>query len=245
MADQRKTILHHYLAEFGEGRDLSPTDLERFFDALLGETDKSLLSEILIRWETKGASEDELFGLASLMRNRMKRIRSNADVVVDIVGTGGSRAKTFNVSTAAAFVIAGAGLTVAKHGNRAATSNAGSTDVLEILGVNADISPEQTENCLRELGICFMFAPRFHSLSPTLAAVRRKLCRPTVFNNLGPLCNPAGATHQIVGVWNRDHIDRTARVLPPGNQRIMGRSWRPRPRRDSFGTHPRGQGRER
>ena len=171
------------------------------------------MSELLIRWQAKGTSEDELFGLAGLMRSRMKRIRSNADIVVDIVGTGGSRSKTFNVSTAAAFVIAGTGITVAKHGNRAATSNAGSADVLEVLGVNADISPERTEKCLRELGICFMFAPRFHSLSPTLAAVRRRLGRPTVFNNLGPLCNPAGATHQIIGVWNRDHIDLTARVL--------------------------------
>jgi anthranilate phosphoribosyltransferase len=213
MAERRNTILHHYLAEFGEGRHLSAADLELFFDALLCETDETLLSELLIKWETKGTSEDEIFGLAALMRSRMKRIRSGADVVVDIVGTGGSRAKTFNVSTAAAFVIAGAGLTVAKHGNRAATSNSGSTDVLEMLGVKADITSEQTEQCLRELGICFMFAPKFHSLSPTLGTVRRRLGRPTIFNNLGPLCNPAGATHQIIGVSNRDHIDLTARVL--------------------------------
>src|SRR5205085_670706 len=126
---------------------------------------------------------------------RMTRLFTNHKRFVDIVGTGGSKVKTFNVSTAAAFVIAGAGVAVAKHGNRAATSNSGSADVLGALGIKADIEPAQAENCLAKLGICFMLAPKFHSLSPVLAKVRRALGKPTIFNNLGPLCNPAGAPH--------------------------------------------------
>jgi anthranilate phosphoribosyltransferase len=129
------------------------------------------------------------------------------------VGTGGSRSKTFNVSTAAAFVIAGAGVSVAKHGNRAATSNSGSADVLTELGVNPSVDAGSAARCLNEIGICFMFAPNFHRLSPTLAKVRRELGFPTIFNSLGPLCNPAGAKHQIVGVCDREKLIQTAAVL--------------------------------
>ena len=152
----------------------------------------------------------------------MTRISTHHGRFVDAVGTGGSRAKTFNVSTAAAFVIAGAGVPVAKHGNRAATSNSGSADVLAELGIKADIEPLEAEKCLSKLGICFMFAPKFHSLSPVLAKVRRALDRPTIFNNLGPLCNPAGAPHQIIGVWHVDLLERTANVLA---RLGTGKSW--------------------
>jgi len=132
---------------------------------------------------------------------------------VDAVGTGGSRAKTFNVSTAAAFVIAGAGIPVAKHGNRAASSRSGSADVLGELGVRVDIEPELAEKCLNELGICFMFAPKFHSLSPQLANARRRLAEPTIFNCLGPLCNPAGSLCQVIGAWDREVAEKMANVL--------------------------------
>src|SRR5205085_11522163 len=163
---------------------------EPFLDALLAETDEGLISDVLYEWESKNVTEDELFSLALILRKRMTRISTHHGRFVDAVGTGGSRAKTFNVSTAAAFVIAGAGVPVAKHGNRAATSNSGSADVLAELGIKADIEPLDAEKCLNKLGICFMFAPKFHSLSPVLAKVRRALDRPTIFNNLGPLCNP-------------------------------------------------------
>jgi len=209
----RDTILQHYVQEFAAGGSLSAADLEPFFDSLLTETDEKLLVQVLTLWNTKGVAEEELFGLAKLMRSRMTRIQPQAETVVDIVGTGGSRAKTFNVSTAAAVVVAGAGVPVAKHGNRAATSNSGSSDALAMLGVNANVSPEQAERCLNEIGICFMFAPRFHSLSAPLAAARKKFGRPTIFNALGPLCNPAGATHQIIGVWDHDIFDLEAAVL--------------------------------
>src|SRR5436190_7126798 len=169
----RDSILKHYVEEFHAGRDLAADDVEAFFDCLIAETNEPLIGQVLTGWDVKGTTEDELFALASIMRARMKRIGPSEQCVIDIVGTGGSRAKTFNVSTAAAFVVAGAGVSVAKHGNRAATSNSGSADVLGLLGVNADVAPEIAETCLNVHGMCFMFAPRFHSLSATLAKVRR------------------------------------------------------------------------
>lgn len=206
-------ILEHYLEEFQLGADLEPAEAETLFDALIGCDDAGLIANVLSAWNEKGVAEDELFAMASLMRGRMKRIASRRDTFVDIVGTGGGAAKTFNVSTAAAFVIAGTGLAVAKHGNKAATSNSGSADVLSTLGVNFDIEPRESERNLNEHGLCFMFAPRFHSLSPTLAAARRSLSRPTIFNNLGPLCNPASTPHTVIGVWDKHLLESTAKVL--------------------------------
>ncbi len=209
----RDNVLQHYVEEFRTGHDLADDDAETFFDCLIAETNEPLIAQVLTGWEAKGTTGNELFALASIMRSRMKRIKPQSLCVIDIVGTGGSRAKTFNVSTATAFVVAGAGVSVAKHGNRAATSSSGSADVLGLLGVNTDVEPEIAEQCLNDHGICFMFAPRFHSLSPTLAKVRREFGRPTIFNNLGPLCNPAGATHQLIGVWEKNLLERTANVL--------------------------------
>ena len=206
-------ILDHYLEEFQLGADVVADEAEILFDALIGSNNQSLIAEVLSAWNEKGISEDELFTFASLMRGRMKRINCRYSTFVDTVGTGGSISKTFNVSTAAAFVIAGSGLPVAKHGNRAATSNSGSADVLSELGINVDVGPSIVEHHLNEHAICFMFAPRFHSLSPTLAGARRSLERPTIFNNLGPLCNPASAPHHVIGVWEKHRLESTANVL--------------------------------
>ncbi len=206
-------ILEHYLEEFQHGLDIDAAEAESLFDALIGSEDQKLLAETLGAWNTKGTTEDEVFAFASVMRGRMKRIESSHDTFTDIVGTGGSSSKTFNVSTAAAFVIAGAGLPVAKHGNRAATSSSGSADALSMLGIQVDIDPTEAELHLNDLGLCFMFAPRFHSLSPTLAAARRSLGRPTIFNNLGPLCNPASAPHTVIGVSDKHLLESTANVL--------------------------------
>src|ERR1035437_5443295 len=209
----KSDILRHYTEEFRLHRDIRGDDAEPLFDAIISEPDESILSDLLTEWITKGHSENELFALARVMRSRMRRIETSREDLVDIVGTGGSRSKTFNVSTAAAFVVAGAGISVAKHGNRAATSNAGSADALTLLGVSADASPETALECLNELGMCFMFATRHHSLSPTLAKVRRELGKPTIFNNLGPLCNPAGAAFQLIGVWDHHVLGKTAGAL--------------------------------
>ncbi|MBP6004704.1 MAG: anthranilate phosphoribosyltransferase [Pyrinomonadaceae bacterium] len=206
-------ILRHTIDVFRTGRDVDPADAEAVFDALIGSEDELLITAMLHAWNEKGVSEDELFHFASIMRRRMKRVNSQHTTFVDAVGTGGSLVKTFNVSTAAAFVIAGAGVAVAKHGNRAATSLSGSADVMTLLGIDVDIDPSDAERHLNEIGICFMFAPRFHSLSPMLAAARRRLGQPTIFNNLGPLCNPAAAPHHVIGVADGRATLKTARVL--------------------------------
>ena len=195
-------------------KDLSESEAIEFFTALQTETEnEGLIAAALLALEAKGATADELFAMAKLMRSRALKVHSKHETFVDIVGTGGSSAKIFNVSTAAAFIIAGANLPVAKHGNRAATSNCGSADVLSELGVNPAVEAATAEKCLNEIGICFMFAPKFHALSPVLGKVRRELGRPTVFNNLGPLCNPANAPHQVIGVWRKDLVEKTAQVL--------------------------------
>lgn len=206
-------ILSDILGSFQNGKELINSEAEPFFDALIAEINEQLLADVLTAWEQKGTTENELFALASIMRKRCLVVNTRHETFVDAVGTGGSRAKTFNVSTAAAFVAAGAGVTVAKHGNRAATSNSGSADVLTALGVNPAVDAAKAGQCLDEIGICFMFAPNFHSLSPILGKVRRSLGFPTMFNNLGPLCNPADAPHQVIGVWKDDLVEITANVL--------------------------------
>ncbi len=206
-------ILHHYLEEFRGGGDVGSPEADTLFDALIASQNEFLVAELLAAWNQKGVTEDEIYAFACIMRARMKRINSLHNRLVDVVGTGGSRAKTFNVSTAAAFVVAGAGVPVAKHGNRSATSVSGSADVLAQLGVNVEADPDASEQHLNELGICFMFAPRFHSLSPTLAKARRSVSGPSIFNILGPLCNPASAPNQVIGVWHRDLVEKTANVL--------------------------------
>lgn len=216
------TILRKYVDEFKFGRIVEPTEAEAFLDALNLEADRSLLAEVFVGWNRKGIEEEEIYSLARIMRERMIKVNSKHETFVDIVGTGGSRAKTFNVSTAASFVVAGAGVPVAKHGNKAATSNSGSSDVLSELGIDPSVDPSTAERCLNEIGICFMFAPNYHRLSPTLGKVRRGLGFPTIFNCIGPLCNPASAPHQLIGVWDRELVPKMANVLA-----MLGtkRSW--------------------
>jgi anthranilate phosphoribosyltransferase len=205
--------IRHYTNEFRSRRDVSPYDAEFLFDQMISSEDEGLLVDLLSAWSLKGATEDELFRFASILRSRMKPVDRRGLACVDIFGTGGSTAKTFNVSTAAAFVVAGAGIPVAKHGNRAATSKTGSADVLTHLGIKVDIEPAVAEDDLHQHGICFMFAPRHHSLSATLAAARKKVGRPTIFNCIGPLANPARAGHQLIGVWDARLLNAIARVL--------------------------------
>jgi len=207
------TDLQYFIELFSAGKNLPAAEAEACFDAIQNEDNETRLASLLKTWGEKGPNADELYSLAGIMRNRAVRVNSQHEVFVDAVGTGGSRAKRFNVSTAAAFVIAGAGVPVAKHGNRAATSSSGSADVLSELGVNILADPQRAEDCLNNIGICFMFAPKFHCLSPTLGKVRRELGVPTIFNNLGPLCNPAGAPHQLIGVWDKDRVTITADAL--------------------------------
>lgn len=206
-------LLKKYLVDFGRGRDLEGGEAEPFLDELITESDEDVLAGVFRAWDKKGIAEDEIYSIASVMRARCTRVVSRHERLVDIVGTGGSRSKTFNVSTAAAFVVAGEGVPVAKHGNRAATSNSGSADVLSALGVEPSIDAATAEHCLNEIGICFMFAPNHHRLSATLGKVRRGLGFPTIFNCVGPLCNPAGAEHQLIGVWSKEMVSKMANAL--------------------------------
>ena len=180
------------------GENLSRTDAANFLDALLdpAATD-SQIAAALVALTAKGETVEELAGMAGAMRQRATPLQSRHECFIDTAGTGSSAAKRFNVSTAAAFVIAGAGLPVAKHGARAASSTSGSADVLEALGVKTVVPAETMERCLNEHGICFMFAPQFHRATARVAQVRRQLGVHTTFNLLGPLTNPARAPFQL------------------------------------------------
>ncbi len=206
--------LRDSIASLLRGENFSRAQAAQLLDALLdGEATDAQIAATLIALKSKGETVEELAGLAEGMRSRAVRINTRHSTFIDTAGTGSSCAKTFNVSTAAAFVIAGAGLPVAKHGNRAASSRCGSADVLTALGVNVSVSPEISENCLNEIGICFMFAPLYHGATARVAGIRRELGVQTTFNLLGPLTNPARAPRQIIGVWDRGLIEPLARTL--------------------------------
>ena len=196
------------------GENLSRSEGANFLDALLNPaaTDAQIAAA-LVALTAKGETVEELAGMAEAMRERATRLHSRHVRFIDTAGTGSSAAKRFNVSTAAAIIIAGAGLPVAKHGARAASSTSGSADVLEVLGVNTIASAETMERCLNEHGICFMFAPQFHRATARVAKVRRQLGVHTTFNLLGPLTNPARAPFQLLGVWNRSLVERVASAL--------------------------------
>ena len=166
---------------------------------MLGETTPAQLGSFLTALSLKGESIEEIAGMATVMREFALRVNVDG-MIVDSVGTGGDGLNTFNISTASGLVAAGAGLKVAKHGNRAASGTCGSADVLEELGVNIELSPEGVERCIRESGIGFMFAQAFHPSMRHAGPVRREIGIRTVFNILGPLTNPAGAQSMLVGV---------------------------------------------
>lgn len=196
------------------GEDLERQEAARLLDELLdGAATDAQVGAALVALAVKGETIEELTGMAGAMRARALRVQSRHECFIDTAGTGSSSAKTFNVSTAAAFVISGAGLAVAKHGSRAATSRSGSADVLTALGVNVSAPPQLSEECLNDIGICFMFAPLYHSATARVAGVRRELGVHTTFNLLGPLTNPAGAPRQLIGVWHRGLIEPLARTL--------------------------------
>ncbi len=182
------------------GHDLSPDQTSRLIDAMLrGQAEEDLVAKLLLALHEKGEAVSELVGAAEAMRRHMTIIPHHHDCLLDTCGTGGSGSGTFNISTAVAIVAAACGIPVAKHGNRKATSLTGSADVLEELGVKIESDVRSVADRLDAIGICFCFAPKLHPAMKHVAAVRRKLAVKTLFNLLGPLCNPAGATHQLLG----------------------------------------------
>ncbi|MEZ4569028.1 MAG: anthranilate phosphoribosyltransferase [Thermomicrobiales bacterium] len=180
-----------------------------------GEASQPQIGAFLTALRMRGESDEELAGFADVMREKAVKVPYDPgdQPLVDTCGTGGDVSGSFNISTTAAFVVAGAGVRVAKHGNRAMTSRCGSADVLEGLGVRIELEPEQVAECIDRVGIGFMYAPAFHPAMRFAGPVRREIGIRTVFNLLGPLVNPAGATHQVVGVPDVDTANRVARVM--------------------------------
>lgn len=178
-----------------------------------GQASPVLMSSYLTALAIKGPTSDEITGAAMVMREKATRIDPGGRVVVDTCGTGGDHSGTFNISTAAALVAAGAGVAVAKHGNRSATSKSGSSDVLEALGVRIDVEVAMVNRCIAELGIGFLFAPMLHGAMKHAMPVRKELGFRTIFNVLGPLTNPAGARRQVMGVFDVHLVSLIGEVL--------------------------------
>jgi anthranilate phosphoribosyltransferase len=196
------------------GHDLSREQAaSAMHDLMAGEATPAQIGAFLVALRMKGETVDEITGLAETMRAMATRITTRRTPLVDTCGTGGDHSGTFNISTAAAFVVAGAGIAVAKHGNRSATSKCGSADVLEALGVNIDAAPECVGTCIDEIGIGFLFARALHSAMKHVAGPRRELGGRTVFNILGPLTNPAGACGQVMGIFDAELVEPIAGVL--------------------------------
>ncbi len=193
---------------------LSLTEAEAVMDQIMaGEATQAQIGAFLAALGTKGETPDEIAGCARAMRRKATPVRPRSTELVDTCGTGGDRAGTFNISTTAALVAAGAGLKVAKHGNRSISSRCGSADVFSALGVKVDLPPERVAACVDEVGIGFLFAPALHPAMKHAMGARRELGVRTVFNILGPLTNPAGATAQVVGVFDAALTETLARVL--------------------------------
>ncbi|MCC6509246.1 MAG: anthranilate phosphoribosyltransferase [Pirellulaceae bacterium] len=188
--------------------------MEDVIDSMLsGRASEADMHGFLVTLQEKGETAEDLVGAASAMRRAMVKIHSDFPVVLDTCGTGGDGSQTFNISTAAAIVIAAAGVPVAKHGNRKITSSTGSADVLAELGINLDATPDVIQRCLVELKLCFCFAPRFHPAMKHVAEVRKRITGPTIFNRLGPLCNPASANRQVLGVGSETLQTKLADAL--------------------------------
>ncbi len=205
--------LTHALDAVASGTDLTQDEAADVLAVIMaGEASDVEIAGILIGLRTKGETEDELAGLARTMRALATPVHPQHGDLLDTAGTGGGR-MTFNVSTTAALIAAGAGCSVAKHGNRTATGLSGAADVLEALGANLDVTPEGVARCVDETGFGFMFAPAHHAATRHVVAVRRELAVRTIFNLLGPLTNPAGASRQIVGVADPGSIDLVAGAL--------------------------------
>ncbi len=177
-----------------------------------GRATNAQIGSFLTAMRMKGETIEEITACAKVMREKCTKIRPDTDVL-DIVGTGGDEAYTFNISTVSAFVISAGGVPVAKHGNRSVSSKCGSADLLEALGVNIALTAEQSAQILDKIGICFMFAPTYHASMKYAAPVRKELSVRTIFNILGPLSNPAGANMQLLGVYDENLVEPLARVL--------------------------------
>ncbi len=202
------------IAKLADRMDLSEKEAEEvMLEVMDGAATPAQIAAYLMGLRQKGETVDEIAGSVTAMRTRAVKIRVGDPLVIDTCGTGGDRANTFNISTTAAFVAAGAGLTVAKHGNRSVSSKCGSADVLTALGVSFDLPAERVADCINEIGIGFLFAPLYHGAMKHCAGPRQEMGIRTLLNVLGPLTNPAGATVQVLGVYDHHLTDLLGKVL--------------------------------
>ena len=205
--------LKSIIGKVATGATLSREEAVCAFDSMMsGEATPSQMGGLLMALRVRGETVDEITGAVSAMRDKMLRVTAPPDAV-DIVGTGGDGSGSVNVSTCASFIVAGAGVPIAKHGNRALSSRSGAADVLSSLGVKIDLKPEQVGRCVKEAGIGFMFAPAHHPAMKNVGPTRVELATRTIFNLLGPLSNPAGVRRQMVGVFSRQWVQPLAQVL--------------------------------
>ncbi|MEW5912128.1 MAG: anthranilate phosphoribosyltransferase [Thermodesulfobacteriota bacterium] len=210
-------MIQEAIAKAVQGEDLTQEEMIRAMTQIMeGEATPAQIAALLVALRLKGESVEEITGAAQVMRAKSRPVPCRlpaGEPLVDTCGTGGDGAGTFNVSTTAALVVAGAGLRVAKHGNRSVSSRCGSADLLEALGVSLDLSPEEVGGCIEEVGIGFLFAPALHQAMRHAIGPRREIGLRTIFNLLGPLTNPAGADVQVVGVYDPALVEPLARVL--------------------------------
>jgi anthranilate phosphoribosyltransferase len=213
MSSPGSELLTQSIDALASGQDLSLEDAAAVLSEIMaGNASEIQIAAFLIALRTKGETVDELAGLARTMRELAVRVEVSGSELLDTAGTGGGR-RTFNVSTTAALIAAGAGCTVAKHGNRSATGLSGSADVLEALGARIDLTPAAVARCIEEVGFGFMFAPAHHQATRYVVPVRRELAVRTIFNFLGPLTNPAGAPRQLIGVSDPAYLETMAGAL--------------------------------
>lgn len=207
-------MIREAIGKVVKGEDLNEPEMVTVMNEIMeGQATPAQIAAFMTALRLKGETIDEVTGAARVMRRKATRIDARSPVIVDTCGTGGDGMSTFNISTTAAFVVAAAGLTVAKHGNRAVSSGCGSADVLEALGVNIDAPPEIVEECVQQAGIGFLFAPKLHGAMKYAIGPRREIGIRTIFNMLGPLTNPAGATSQLIGVYDPRLTEMFAGVL--------------------------------
>lgn len=207
-------MIKEAIAKVVEGKNLSEKEMVSVIEEIMGgQATPAQVASFITALRMKGETVEEIAGAAKVMRQKATRINAENFVVVDTCGTGGDRSKTFNISTTAAFVVAGCGIAVAKHGNRSVSSGCGSADVLQALGINIELRPAEVEECLKKVGIGFLFAPLFHEAMKYALGPRREIGIRTIFNILGPLTNPANARAQVLGVYDPALTSIMAKVL--------------------------------
>ena len=206
--------MRDYILQIQQGGNLSHDEITVVMELIMsGQVPLEEIKTFLLALNKKGPTVEEITASAMIMRKFVIPVKTHHDIILDVVGTGGDHKNTFNISTVTAIIVAACGVAVAKHGNRRVSSHCGSADVLEALGVNVQMEEKRLSTCLDKIGLAFLFAQRLHPAMKNVAPARQELGVRTIFNILGPLTNPAQATHQVMGVYSRDLIEPMAQVL--------------------------------